>query len=246
MKYDDDTLMAFADGELDEAQRAEIAAAMEKDPELARRVANHRELRVRVADAFSPVLGQPVPDRLVTAARGATAPATQRRGEVVQFPSRGKPPGQPWRAREWGAMAASLALGAIISWKLLSPAEPLVTASNGSLVARGALASALDSQLASTQVETDPVRIGLSFETREGHFCRSFQLRDAGTAGLACRIEGEWRIPVTAEAASGDLRQATSPPPTVLQAIEARISGEALDPAGEEKARDAGWDTTRR
>jgi hypothetical protein len=56
----------------------------------------------------------------------------------------------------------------------------------------------------------------------------------------------EWRIPVTTEAATGDLRQASSPPPAVLQAIEARISGEALDPAGEEKARDAGWDTTPR
>jgi len=248
VNYDDDTLMAFADGELDAAKRAEITAAMEKDAELARRIAHHRELRARVAGAFSPVLDQPVPDRLVNAARGATVPgATQRRGEVVQFPARGtRPPGLPWRGREWGAMAASVALGAIISWKLLSPADPLVTASNGSLVARGALASALDRQLASTQVEADPVRIGLSFESRDGHFCRSFQLRDAGTAGLGCRIDGEWRIPVTTEAATGDLRQASSPPPAVLQAIEARISGEALDPAGEEKARDAGWDTTPR
>ena len=135
-----------------------------------------------MAGAFDPVLGQPVPERLVKTARGAE-PA--RRGEVVQFPVRGKPPGVPWRAREWGAMAASLALGAVISWKLLSPPEPLMTASNGSLVARGALASALERQLAGAQTEADPVRIGLSFETRDGHFCRSFQLRDAGTAGLA-------------------------------------------------------------
>ncbi len=243
MKYDDDTLMAFADGELDEVKRAEIAAAVENDPELARRVAQHRALRDRVAGAFGPVLGQPVPERLVNTARGAE-PA--RRGEVVQFPVRGKPPGMPWRAREWGAMAASLALGAVISWKLLSPAEPLMTASNGSLVARGALAAALARQLAGTQTEADPVRIGLSFETRDGHFCRSFQLRDAGTAGLGCRIAGEWRIPVTTEAAAGDLRQAASPPPAVLQAIEARIAGEALDATGEEKARDAGWDPVRR
>jgi hypothetical protein len=51
---------------------------------------------------------------------------------------------------------------------------------------------------------------------------------------------------VTTEAAAGDLRQAASPPPAVLQAIEARIVGEALDAAGEEKARDAGWDRAQR
>jgi len=31
----------------------------------------------------------------------------------------------------------------------------------------------------------------------------------------------------------------------VMQAIEARIQGEAVDAAGEKAAREAGWDTTR-
>ena len=54
MKYDDETLMAFADGELDEARRAEIAAALDQDPSLAQRVERHRALRARVVDAFGP------------------------------------------------------------------------------------------------------------------------------------------------------------------------------------------------
>src|SRR5690349_18699227 len=123
MNYDEETLMAYADGEFDESKRAEIAAAVEKDPELARRVAKHRALRTEVAGAFSSVMDQPVPDRLLAAARGprdgeaaAAAPAreTKSRGNVVQFPSRGsRAPGAPWRAREWTAMAASLVLGGL-------------------------------------------------------------------------------------------------------------------------------------
>jgi hypothetical protein len=251
VKYDDETLMAFADGELDEVRRAAITAAMENDPELAQRVARHRALRAQVAGAFGKLLDEPAPERLVHAARGAREPAknTRRGGDVVQFPVRGSRL-QPmrWRAREWGAIAASLVLGGLISWTLLAPSAPMMTASGSSLVARGALASALDRQLASTQLESDPVWIGLSFQTRDGHICRSFELRAAGTAGLGCKVDGEWRIPVTSEvpARSGGVRQAASPPPAVLQVIEARISGDPLDPAAEEKARDVGWNAARR
>lgn len=246
MNYDDETLMAFADGELDEARRADIAAAVERDPALAQRVARHRALRARVADAFGQVLDEPAPDRLLDAARGARKPAANKRrgGDVVQFPVRGsRAPAMSWRGREWGAMAASLVMGGLIAWKLLAPSELLMTASGSSLVARGALAAALDRQLASTQLESDPVRIGLTFETLDGHLCRSFELRSSGTAGLGCKVDGEWRIPVTSEAPahSGDVRQAASPPPAVLQVIEARISGAPFDAVAEERARDADW-----
>ena len=95
MNYDDDTLMAFADGELDAAKRAEITAAMEKDAELARRIAHHRELRARVAGAFSPVLDQPVPDRLVNAARGATVPAARCCPRRVPIRSTSRPSNAP-------------------------------------------------------------------------------------------------------------------------------------------------------
>jgi len=251
VKYDDETLMAFADGELDDVQGAEIAAAMEKDPDLAQRVARHRALRAQVAGAFGKLLDEPAPERLVNAARGAREPAidTRRGGDVVQFPARGsRPPAMPWRGREWGAMAASLLLGGLISWKVLAPSASMMTASGNSLVARGALASALNRQLASTQLESDPVWIGLTFETRDGQICRSFELRDASTAGLSCKVDGEWRIPVTSEAPAraGGVRQAASPPSAVLREIEARISGDPLDPAAEEKARDLGWKGARR
>jgi len=249
VNYDDETLMAYADGELDAALTAEISAAMETDPVLAQRVERHRALRTQVAGAYATVLEQPVPERLLAAANGPAAPrlaGDSPRGEVAQFPGRAPlTEGRPWGGREWLALAASLVLGMLLSWQFLSPSErSMVVASNGALVARGALARALDSQLASTQRAEDPVQIGLTFRSQDGSYCRSFTLTRAATAGLACRASGQWRIPVTASAAAseGGVRQAAAPPSAVVSAIEARIAGDALDTAGEETARLGGWD----
>jgi anti-sigma factor RsiW len=114
VKYDDETLMAYADGELDAAQRAQIDAAIAQDPGLALRVQEHRALRARMTGAFSRVLDQPVPDRLEVAARVGTPADAPARGNVIKFPARSaRAPSPPWRAREWIAMAASLLLGVL-------------------------------------------------------------------------------------------------------------------------------------
>jgi hypothetical protein len=248
VNLDDETLMAYADGELDAVQRAKIAAALEKDPALAARVEQHRALRAEVAGAFATVLKDPVPERLRVATSGA---AERARGNVVQFPGRGnRTSATPWRAREWLAMAASLVLGVVISWRAFQPANPeMISAGNGALAARGALAKALDQQLASNQAGDGAVSIGLTFKARDGSYCRSFALRASGTAGLACRSGDEWRIPVTAsaDAAGGDIRPAAGAiPPAVMQAIEARIAGDPLTASDETQARDAAWKPARR
>jgi hypothetical protein len=252
VNYDEETLMAYADGELEAPLRAQIDAAVAADPALAARVAAHRALRAEVTGAFAGVLTQPVPDRLREAASGAV---TRARGNVVQFPARGsRAPAVPWRAREWFAVAASLVIGIMISWRYFEAAQSsstqggLIAANGGAMVARGVLATALDAQLASNQATDSAVLIGLTFHARDGSYCRSFSLRDGGTTGLACRSGGEWRIPVTAtaDAAGGDFRQAAGTiPPAVMQAIEARMAGEALAADGETQARDAGWKTLK-
>ncbi|MEO8063406.1 MAG: hypothetical protein ABI821_11740 [Pseudomonadota bacterium] len=251
MNYDDETLMAYADGELDAAQRAEIAAAVAKDPDLSRRVEKHRALRAQVAGAFAAVADRPVPERLVAVANGDTVAAgslpASPRGKVLQFPSKGaRAPGPGWGVREWGAMAASVVLGVVISWRVLAPSEQgLLAVNGGALVARGELAAALDGQLASDQQRAGAVRIGVTFKARDGNYCRSFTLPATRTAGLACRAGDDWQVAATAEAEipAGQVQQAAGAMPTaILAAIETRIVGEALDAAAEDSARLRGWD----
>jgi hypothetical protein len=86
------------------------------------------------------------------------------------------------------------------------------------------------------------VRLGVSFRATDGHYCRSFTL--GTTAGLACRDGDAWRIPVLAEgeAEHGAYRQAGSAlPAAVLDAIDQRIAGQALDAQAERAARERGW-----
>ena len=62
---DDETLMAYADGELEPAQRAAVEAALAADPTLVVRVEQHRALRRKLNAKFDRVLMETVPDALV-------------------------------------------------------------------------------------------------------------------------------------------------------------------------------------
>jgi anti-sigma factor RsiW len=72
--FSDETLMAFADGELDATTRAAVDAAMREDPEVAKRVAQHRALRAKLQLAYASELDEAPPERLLAAARAAATP----------------------------------------------------------------------------------------------------------------------------------------------------------------------------
>ncbi len=240
MKITDEQLMAYADGELDAAAAAEVEAAIAVDPALAATVARHRALRRRLRDAFAPALDEPVPEHLSALLRTPAA-ATTPMAKIV--PLRPRP---RWALPEWAAMAAALVLGVALSQAFFRPVPAdLRTAANGALRADGALSQALDQQLAADNAVAGRIAVGLSFRDGSGAYCRSFVLRDARPlAGLACRADDGWHVPVTSEAAAetGELRQAAAAlPPAVLLAVETRLAGDTLDAEAERRARDAGW-----
>lgn len=69
-KPSDDRLIAYLDGELAESERAEIAHWLEREPELRDRAAQLGEGAALLRAAFDEVLREPLPERLVAAARG--------------------------------------------------------------------------------------------------------------------------------------------------------------------------------
>lgn len=242
MKFSDETLMAYADGELDGAERAEIERALDADPALAERVARHQSLRSDVFAAFAPILDEPVPPALTAAALpGKVADLNAARAAREE---RAAPAPRRWSWPEWGAIAATLAVGVLVGGMMggIGGGTALTVAqgAGGKLVAQGSLATALSQQLAASE---GAVRIGVSFAAKDGSLCRSFIMD--GTAGLACRHGDAWQVPVIAEAAgaaAGDYRQAGSAMPSaVLDAIDARIAGPALDAKGEQEAVRRGW-----
>jgi hypothetical protein len=242
MTFDDETLMAYADGELDGAARAALEAAIASDSALAQRVARHRQLRRRLQAAFEPVLRESPPERLLASARDVRTAA----GSVVPLRSR---PAPRWSWPQWSAIAASLVIGVLAGAVLLRPdagSGPIV-ARNGQVLAGGALSSALSEQLASTQPPNAPVLIGVSFLTRDGLYCRTFVLEDRRAfAGIACHEHGSWQLRVLARSEAGGGAGANRPaasslPPAVAHTLDALIAGEPLDAAAEAGARAHDW-----
>jgi hypothetical protein len=234
MTYSDDTLMAYADGELDPAERAAIERAMRTDPAIAAAVERHRALRADVAAAFAGILDEPVPARLQPPAPIISLDAAREKRRRWSWP-------------EWGALAATLVVG-VLAGKMIpggGGGAPAIIGNGNQVVAQGELASALDRQVGGKA--EGAVKVGVSFAARDGAYCRGFVM--GASAGLACRAGGQWRIPVLAEAqqeAAGGYRQACSAlPPAVLDAIDARIADKPLDAAGEEAARARNWQPGR-
>lgn len=233
MKFSQDTLMAYADGELDRETRRAIEAEMAIDPQVAREVERQRALRADVGAAFAGVLDEQVPDRLLRATT-KSKPAAQRR---------------QWAWPEWTSIAASLVIGVLAGRAMLqSPGakqDLIATGSGGHIIASGQLAQALSEQLSSQ--DGSGVHIGLTFRSNSGEYCRTFGTRAGmNVVGFACRDAEAWRIEMLSTSPhtepGGDYRMAsTQLPAPIVQAIAARMQGEALDADQEAIARQRRW-----
>jgi hypothetical protein len=242
--FSDETVMAYVDGELDDPMRAAVEAAMATDSELRRRIARHRELRVRLQREFDPVLREPIPEQLIAAVKG-----TPTNGHARKIISLKRFTAKDWNWPQWGALAASLILGVLIAPLLRhEPTTGTLGLRDGKVLASGRLAHELSDQLASTQAANGPLRIGVSFLSRNGNYCRTFVLRDKSVvAGIACREAEGWHLEALttigpARSGSGEYRPAASSlPPLIQQSVEDLIVGDPLDGRGEAAARENDW-----
>ena len=240
MTVSEETLIAWADGELEAGDRARVDAAMAADASLRARAEAHAALRRRAAAAYAPVADEPLPQGLLDliAAGGA--------GDARVIHADFRP--RRWGKIEIGAVAAALVVGIAVGGPLMQSVmpDPAISSDGVALLAGGELARALERDAADGPDTPRPVRVGLTFRSREGRWCRTFTARDGGgLAGVACRQDGDWRVAMTAatpRTPETEMRMAASDTPTVvLEAVDQMMTGQALDAAAERAALEGRW-----
>ncbi|UTY56135.1 anti-sigma factor [Massilia sp. erpn] len=248
MSFSDDVLMAYADGELDQATRHAIEEAMQRDAGLAERVARFKLTHAGSSEAAQGRRRQPQHQAIVV-----QLAAVRARKEASQQAARRARHLWRWSWPVWTALLLTLALGMLagrygLMWLQTDAVSESVVSREGGLMAQGKLAAALEHQLMSNAVAAGGVRIGLTFVSVDGLYCRSF-IADGNVqdlAGLACKNGGEWRLPLLVQyvrpASPGASRQAAVEMPQVVQdAIDQRSGAQPLDERGERDAMRKGW-----
>ena len=240
--FDDETLMAFADGELDDATTRRVETALGNDEALVERLAVFLDTRLAVASAMKPLIDEPMPDALATSVRrmaeqAGAGTAMPGDGKVVSFRSRDK--------------SQTLARGQRWIMPIAASILAVVTGIGGFMAGRniagtgatfgGAVSAALDAQSSGSDValgDAGTLHIVASFMDGRGELCREYELRrqEESTTTVACRTSGGWvtRLALTSPRAEGYV------PASAQETIDAYLAsieaGEPLAIGDEQRA----------
>lgn len=202
MQISDETLMAFADGELSTEEARDIAQLVAVSPELSRRVEGFKASR-DLLRAYSAKAGIANPEQdaaLAKLIRNAVAQthADQPDGASAFFTDRAKTPSPPANLnyRPWLQVAAAAALVLVGGWWFASKSAGLDPAELRAL-------ASLPSGESLEAPGIGLVTVIASYESGNGEFCREYETRNgrALTNAVACRSGQGWtqRIAVQSE-----------------------------------------------
>lgn len=220
-QFSDETLMAFADGVLEEPQFSVVADALETDVVLAERVHALAEGANLARHGYAELL-QPVTKQLQANVRSAIARSDRA----------------PWWQRAWHALdltPAGVAVGALgmlaIALPVLGlfgqfdPSEPSIGLSGPQL------AAALDTVPAGTRAALgdDIAVVPVStFTDGDGQLCREFETNGSSAyIAIACRLEGTWHTQFAVSAQG----YAAYRPASGLAALDAYLEAIGAGPA---------------
>ena len=202
-KLDEETLMAYVDGELDPPRAAEVEALLAEDAEARATVQMFRDSAAALRGAFDPILREPVPERLLAA---VNAPPTgkvhdirlARRGAWSRFL-----PQTAWAQAAAVALLVGTGAGYLTAQWRSSALEPTVWVVNADPLLNEALDTTASGATFARQ-DSD-ARIGreilplLTFRDGRGRYCREFEssfvvAEDRQISyGVACREQGAWQ-----------------------------------------------------
>lgn len=210
----DEILMAYADGQLPEAQAREIDRALLADEAARARVEIFVKSRKALAGAFDDVMDEP-PAHLLAAIESG--------GKVVSLhAAAAKAQARP-RASVWpSALAASIALAIGLAGGFglrgvatVDSAAPIL-AQGGGLSLGADVAAALDQtpSLGRADIAQAAVIVPvLTFRAGDGALCREFELSggDARATGIACRRDEAWRLEALVAGGSASIGDSFAP-----------------------------------
>lgn len=234
MTLSDDTLSAFLDQELTEAEMAAVREAIARDPAIADRLAELAMVDTRLQARYRAIDEQPMPEA-VTALLGQTPVAAAGADNVI--------PLTRWR-RAWThagrAIAAAVVAGVALGLWLSQP-------ESGSEPAWTDIAEVLEHRAGGqahpvgADVQVTP---RLTFRSVDGDWCRQYRVRwpDQSAEQIACRADGQWRRIAQAQVPvdNGEYRAATGGNP-LDQTLDQIMAGSPLTREQEQALLVGGW-----
>lgn len=203
LKFSDETLMAYVDGELDDAATARIDELLAGDDQLRDRIDLFAQSRDLAAAALGPLAHEDVPAALARSVRAMVdLDARESHSNILAFARAQK--NQPKRI--WPGWSLASAAAALL----------LVAGSTGYLVGAGSMSKDIGSDLAtisdpaiikalSEQPSGKPMDVAntgrviepiVSFKLEDGTLCREFQLKEPASKGvlsIACLEKDRWQ-----------------------------------------------------
>lgn len=198
-KLDDETLLAYVDGQLDAQRTAEVEAHLARDPEARETVRVFRESAALLQGRFDGPSREPVPERLLDTVRDAPTD----RARLLQFPDRHWI-GSAQRIMPPLATAAGLVLAIGLGAAYLG-----LVPSGGEDDPQAAWQQVMETTASGTTVRWDArdttreITPMITFRATDGRYCREYEQQvirtDAthASTGIACReADGDWRVQV--------------------------------------------------
>jgi len=237
--FDDENLMAFADGEVDPETHAAIERAMKNDSEFAARVKRFSNSRAQAKAALGPLLDEPVPDDLLARINAMVDEQAGTTGSVAPDVIRFKPKTPMLAAFTSSYVALPLAASIMlfaggIAGYFIGQSTPQAT-NNVQMISldRQDIALALNSIASGKEIsigdQGDRFRAIATFTDVDETLCREFEVDQADSASIvavACRAGSSWKIQFTVVAGQNSSGYA---PASSLQTLDAYLAAIGAD-----------------
>ncbi|MBY3121550.1 anti-sigma factor family protein [Rhizobium laguerreae] len=231
--FDDETLMAFADGELDETQSRALEEALASNEALYERLAVFLDSRQLVGDALKPLIDEPVPEALLASVRRMATEVRRQtpQDNVVSF----RPKQQQQTMRHWLVPVAA-SLVAIVTGVVgfaLGRINP--SASNSGAEIAAVLEREVSGRDVTLSSPETVLHVVASFRDERGELCREYELKQpkSSTLTVACRQNGAWATRLALTSAKADGYVPASSQETIDAYLASIQAGEPLSPEEE-------------